>query len=64
MRGLITVQNPNNSAEQPKEFTYDFVFGPDSKQVDLYNQVARPIVENVIEGYNGESFYCSFDYKN
>lgn len=30
------------------------VFGPNSKQVDLYNQAARPIVDFVLEGYNGK----------
>ena len=26
------------------------------KQVDVYNRVARPIVSNVLEGYNGTIF--------
>jgi kinesin family protein 3/17 len=37
-------------------FTFDSVFGPDSAQMDVYNRVARPIVENVLEGYNGTIF--------
>lgn len=32
------------------------MFGPDSTQLDVYNRVARPIVENVLEGYNGTIF--------
>eukprot|EP00095_Tigriopus_kingsejongensis_P001128 snap_masked-scaffold1099_size62903-processed-gene-0.6 protein:Tk01128 transcript:snap_masked-scaffold1099_size62903-processed-gene-0.6-mRNA-1 annotation:"kinesin-like protein kif3a isoform x2" len=39
-----------------KVFAFDNVFGPDSTQMDVYNRVARPIVENVIEGYNGTIF--------
>ncbi|GAB6032934.1 Kinesin-like protein kif3a [Chamberlinius hualienensis] len=39
-----------------RTFTYDVVFGPDSKQLDVYNEAARPIVENVLEGYNGTIF--------
>ncbi|XP_059094614.1 kinesin-like protein KIF3A [Tigriopus californicus] len=45
------------SRESPaKVFAFDNVFGPDSTQLDVYNRVARPIVENVIQGYNGTIF--------
>lgn len=54
-RGIITVKNPSaRSGEPPKQFTYDRVFGLDAKQVDVYNDAARPIVNCVLEGYNGE----------
>lgn len=54
-RGMITVKNSGaRSGEAPKQFTYDRVFGPDTKQVDVYNDAARPIVNCVLEGYNGE----------
>lgn len=57
MRGSITVKNPNApSAEPPKTFTFDIVFAPDCKQVDVYNEVARPVVDCVLEGYNGTIF--------
>lgn len=39
-----------------KTFTFDAVFSPDSTQADVYNEVARPIVENVLQGYNGTIF--------
>ena len=54
MRGQITVQKNSKSSDPPKTFTFDTVFGPDSKQVDVYNLTARPIVDSVLEGYNGE----------
>ena len=54
VRGSITVKSPNaGHGEPPKTFTFDNVFGMKSKQVDVYNQVARPIVDFVLEGYNG-----------
>ena len=54
-RGIITVKNLGaRSGEPPKQFTYDRVFGVDTKQVDVYNDAARPIVNCVLEGYNGE----------
>ncbi len=55
--GSISVRNPNsNSGEPPKVYTFDHVFGDDAKQLDIYNLVSRPIVEAVLEGYNGTVF--------
>ena len=58
VRRCISVKNPAEGAgdEPPKEFTFDVVFGPDSKQVDVYNECARKIVDSVLEGYNGTIF--------
>ena len=58
--GTIKVEIPKkdtHSLDTPaKIFTFDTVFAPDVKQVDVYNRVARPIVSNVLEGYNGTIF--------
>lgn len=54
MRGTITVHKTDSSNEPPKTFTFDTVFGPESKQLDVYNLTARPIIDSVLEGYNGE----------
>ncbi|KRX02991.1 P-loop containing nucleoside triphosphate hydrolase [Pseudocohnilembus persalinus] len=40
----------------PKVFTFDAVFDVDSKQDDVYEQSAFPLVEQVFEGYNGTMF--------
>lgn len=57
MRGTITVKGPNTgSGEPPKTFTFDTVFDTSCKQVDVYNKSARPIVDCVLEGYNGTIF--------
>lgn len=53
IRGTITVNKLETSHEPPKTFTFDTVFGSDSKQLDVYNLTARPIVNSVLEGYNG-----------
>ena len=54
MRGQVQVVNPNAPrGEPPKMFTFDTVFDSKSKQADVYNQTARPIVDAVMEGYNG-----------
>ena len=55
--GAIDVRLSTNSHDDAsKTFTFDYVFGPNSKQVDIYNLVARPIVDAVLEGYNGTIF--------
>lgn len=53
IRGTITVNKLETPHEPPKTFTFDTVFGPDSKQLDVYNLTARPIIDSVLEGYNG-----------
>lgn len=50
----ITVLKPNAPAtEPPKIYFFDNVFAEDSTQIDLYVDTARPIVDKVLEGYNG-----------
>ncbi|XP_062586138.1 kinesin-like protein KIF3A [Saccostrea cucullata] len=57
VRGTIVVKPPNaGSGDPPKTFTFDTVFDTNCKQVDVYNKTARPIVECVLEGYNGTIF--------
>ncbi|XP_065091012.1 kinesin-like protein KIF3A [Ochlerotatus camptorhynchus] len=51
---FVTVYKPNaNSSEPPKVYYFDNVFGEESTQIDLYVDTARPIVDKVLEGYNG-----------
>jgi kinesin family protein 3/17 len=47
---------PLTSLDPSKAFTFDSVFSTSSTQADVYNEVARPIVENVLQGYNGTIF--------
>ncbi|KAG7167829.1 kinesin-like protein KIF11-like [Homarus americanus] len=35
-----------------KTFTFDRVFGPDSKQIDVYKSVAKNCVDEVLSGFN------------
>ncbi|XP_055332621.1 kinesin-like protein KIF3A [Paramacrobiotus metropolitanus] len=51
-----TVALKDPSSDSIKAFTFDNVFPADSKQPDIFNQVARPIVDNVLEGFNGTIF--------
>ncbi|XP_045137999.1 kinesin-like protein KIF11 [Portunus trituberculatus] len=56
---IVTVQNSREVVvkERPtdkfaKTFTFDHVFGQDSKQIDVYKAVAKNSVEEVLNGFN------------
>ncbi|KAK5966041.1 Kinesin motor domain-containing protein, partial [Trichostrongylus colubriformis] len=40
----------------PKVFTFDGAYYMDSTGEQIYNDIVYPLVENVIEGYNGTVF--------
>ena len=56
-RKEIIVNNPKpDSNESEKTFTFDMVYDWNSSQEEIYNQTAFPIVESVLEGFNGTIF--------
>ncbi|KAB5546402.1 hypothetical protein PHYPO_G00071620 [Pangasianodon hypophthalmus] len=56
--GQIVVRNPRSGSthEHPKVFTFDSVYDWNSKQVDLYDETFRPLVDSVLLGFNGTIF--------
>lgn len=54
-KGEIMIKRPYGD-EAPKMFTFDAVFDETKSQEDLFIDGALPIVENVLEGYNGTVF--------
>lgn len=40
--------------DDKRTFTFDFVYGINTKQIDIFEQTVKPIVDSAIEGYNGE----------
>lgn len=42
--------------EKDKTYAFDHVFQPKTQQVDVYTTVAKPIVADVLNGYNGTIF--------
>ncbi|XP_040916818.1 kinesin family member 3Cb [Toxotes jaculatrix] len=55
--GQITVINPKAPPDEPmKVFTFDSVYGWDSKQSEIYDDAVRPLVESVLQGFNGTVF--------
>ncbi|XP_053706202.1 kinesin-like protein KIF3B [Synchiropus splendidus] len=56
--GQIIVRNPReaSSGDVPKVFTFDSVYDWNSKQLDLYDETFRPLVDSVLLGFNGTIF--------
>eukprot|EP00049_Salpingoeca_infusionum_P014338 m.267975 g.267975 ORF g.267975 m.267975 type:complete len:780 (-) comp15648_c1_seq1:308-2647(-) len=57
-RHQITVQNPDDPSK-PRTFTFDAVYDPScgpTVQQDVYQEQALPIVDSVLEGFNGTIF--------
>mmetsp|Transcript_30218 Transcript_30218/g.77019 ORF Transcript_30218/g.77019 Transcript_30218/m.77019 type:complete len:778 (-) Transcript_30218:440-2773(-) len=55
--GQVTLQNPKaDASEPPKSFTFDAVYDWNCTQKEIYEQTAKPIVNSVMEGYNGTIF--------
>ncbi|XP_047466194.1 kinesin-like protein KIF3B [Mugil cephalus] len=55
--GQITIRNPKAPPDEPmKVFTFDSVYGWNSKQTDIYDDAVRPLVESVLRGFNGTIF--------
>jgi len=42
--------------DQTKKFTFDAVFSEKSAQREIYDVCAAPVVQSVLEGYNGTVF--------
>ncbi|KAL4490988.1 hypothetical protein ABPG72_008724 [Tetrahymena utriculariae] len=56
-RGEIIVNNPKGEGSENKNvFTFDVVINQKSTQEHVYKMTALPIVESVLEGYNGTIF--------
>ncbi|XP_060931248.1 kinesin-like protein KIF3B isoform X1 [Limanda limanda] len=56
--GQIIVRNAReaSASESPKVFTFDSVYDWNSKQIDLYDESFRPLVDSVLLGFNGTIF--------
>lgn len=53
--GSVRVQRPDAENEF-KTFTFDNVYAPDTKQISIFNDIAKPIIDSVLNGYNGTLF--------
>lgn len=56
-RGEIIVKNTKSDlTDGNKVFTFDMVYDFQSKQEQIYQDTSYPIVESVLDGYNGTIF--------
>lgn len=49
---MISIQNVNAEHSIPKSFAFDAVYDTDVHQSTVYDEVAFPLVESMLEGYN------------
>lgn len=42
--------------ESKYDFTFDRVFGPATQQIEIYREVAGPVIHSVLGGFNGTIF--------
>ena len=54
--GQVSIKNPLEPDADPKSFTFDAVYDWDCRQRDVYDETAHPLIEQVLEGYNGTIF--------
>lgn len=55
--GQVLVKiNKGAAHDLPKTFTFDSVYDANSKQVELYDETFRPLVDSVLLGFNGTIF--------
>uniref|UniRef100_A0A8C4SH57 Kinesin-like protein n=1 Tax=Erpetoichthys calabaricus TaxID=27687 RepID=A0A8C4SH57_ERPCA len=55
--GQVSVKNTRGApSELPKTFTFDSVYDWNSKQFELYDETFRPLVDSVLQGFNGTIF--------
>lgn len=47
---------PKSENSSPLTFTYDHIFRPESTQEEVFEISAKPIIEDVIQGFNGTIF--------
>lgn len=52
--GEVLVQKSTDDV--PKRFTFDCTYPEQTKQEDIFTETAFPIIENILQGYNGTIF--------
>nr|XP_027224336.1 kinesin-II 95 kDa subunit-like [Penaeus vannamei]XP_027224340.1 kinesin-II 95 kDa subunit-like [Penaeus vannamei] len=56
-RGVVEISNVKGAETDPKKtFTFDAVYDWNSKQLELYDETFRPLVDSVLNGFNGTIF--------
>ncbi len=51
-RNEVSVRDRLAPVNAARTFAFDHVFGPQSKQIEVYKTIVVPIIEEVLLGYN------------
>ncbi|XP_072533765.1 kinesin-like protein KIF3C [Salminus brasiliensis] len=56
--GQVALRNPGRALpdEPLKTFTFDAAYDGSSRQTDLYDETVRPLIDSVLQGFNGTVF--------
>ncbi|XP_060678039.1 kinesin-like protein KIF3C isoform X2 [Hemiscyllium ocellatum] len=55
--GQVSIRNPKGSpTELAKSFRFDAVYESSCRQSELYDETVRPLVDSVLQGFNGTVF--------
>ncbi|CAE7366383.1 KIN14S [Symbiodinium microadriaticum] len=54
----VTVKDPLSRGRMEHNFTFDHVFAPEDGQEAVFDVVAKPLVDNLLNGFNS----CCFAY--
>ena len=59
----VDVESSDGSgADRAHTFAFDYVFGLNSSQEEVYEKSAKPVVCSVLEGYNGTVFAYAMSF--
>jgi kinesin family protein 5 len=52
----VEINSSSAAIQSDLKFDYDHVFGPETTQLEFYNLSCKPVVDDVLKGYNGTIF--------
>ena len=54
----LLINNPDPREGEPPSYiyAYDFLYGPASNTTDMYEDMAKPMLDGLFDGYNGTIF--------
>ena len=55
-KSIVVKSNDPQRAKNPHTFTFDRIFDMDATQDAVYEETAKPIIESVLQGFNGTIF--------
>ncbi len=57
--GRLMLTNDNNGKSK-NAYKFDWSYGPQGNQRSIYDDMCRPLVDKIFEGYNATFFACKY----